>query len=64
MKKLHLDLEDPEANNIMILLVFEREALKQNWTLEEIDRVLKEAKGGSYNHILKTLKKYCESPKK
>ena len=63
MKKLRLDLEDPGANNIMILLVFEREAMKQNWTLEEIDNVLKEAKGRSYDHILRTLKKHCESPK-
>lgn len=63
MKKIILDLENIKVNNIMLLLVFEREALKQNWTREEVDLVLKEAKKGNYHHILKTLKKYCVSKK-
>lgn len=44
----------------MLLLVFEKEALKQHWTQAEVAAVLKEAKSGDYDHILKTITKYCK----
>ncbi|GAA3625842.1 hypothetical protein [Flavivirga jejuensis] len=62
MNKIHLNLEDIEANYFVLMLVFEKQALKQGWSKATIEAVLKEAKNGDYDHILKTLKKYCIPP--
>ncbi len=62
--KVHLRLKNIKVNHFMVMLVFEKEASKQGWSKEAIEAVLKEAKSGDYDHILKTIKQYCITPPK
>jgi len=60
-KTVNLDLVGVNGNAFMIMAVFKRQAKKENWSQEEIDRVLDEAKSRDYNHLLGTIENHCES---
>ncbi len=62
MKKVLLDLEDLKTNYFMVLVAFRNQALLQQWSHNDIENVLNEARSGDYQHILKTIKKYCIKP--
>lgn len=62
MKKVVLDLENLKTNHFMVLVAFENQAVLQEWSQSEIEAVLKEARSGDYEHILKTIKRYCIQP--
>lgn len=63
MKKVELDLKNIKVNYFVILEAFRNQAKKQQWTEQEIEFVIKEATGDTYEHILKTIKKYCKNAK-
>ena len=60
-KTVNLDLVGVDGNVFMIMGVFRRQAEKEDWTQEEIDAVLTEAKSRDYNYLLATIENHCES---
>ena len=60
-KTVSLDLVGLDGNAFNLLGAFRRQAKKEDWTAEEIDAVLVEAKCGDYQHLLATLLNHCES---
>jgi sugar diacid utilization regulator len=60
-KKVTLNLVGLDGNAFALLAAFKRQATREGWTTEEITAVLKEAKSGDYDHLLRTLDEYCES---
>ena len=59
-KTVNLDLVGVNGNAFMIMGVFQRQAKKEGWSIQEIEVVLAEAKSGDYNHLLATIEKHCE----
>jgi len=59
-KTVNLDLVGVNGNAFMIMGVFQQQAKREDWTQEEIDLVLTEAKSGDYNHLLATIENHCE----
>ena len=61
-KKVTLELIGIDGNAYSIMGAFQRQARKENWTPEEINEVLTEAKSGDYDHLLQTIIAHTESP--
>lgn len=59
-KTVNLELVGVNGNAFMIMGVFQRQAQKEDWSQEEIDLVLEEAKSSDYNHLLATIENHCE----
>lgn len=59
-KKVNLCLDGLDGNAFSIMGAFRRQALREGWTTEEVDTVLKEAQKSDYNHLLATILDYCE----
>lgn len=59
-KKVNLNLVGIDSNAFIIMGAFSKQAKKEGWTKEEIDEVMKEAKGGDYDHLLQTFIGVCE----
>jgi hypothetical protein len=59
-KKLTLELVGVDGNAFSIMGAFRRQALREGWTEEEIERVLTEAKSKDYDHLLNTIMAHCE----
>jgi hypothetical protein len=59
-KTVDLNLVGVNGNAFMIMGVFQRQARREGWTQDEIDKVLKEAKSGDYNYLLATIENHCE----
>ena len=62
MNNVKMNLIGLDGNAFALLGAFSREAKKQGWTEEQIETVTKEAKKGSYNHLLCTLMDNIEEP--
>ena len=60
-KTVNLNLIGVNGNAFMVMGVFRRQAKKEDWTQEEIDSVITEAKSGDYNHLLATIENHCET---
>ncbi len=58
-KTVNLDLVGVNGNAYAIMGAFRRQARKEQWTDDEIETVITEAKNGDYNHLLGTILKYC-----
>jgi len=58
-KKVKLKLVGIDGNAYFLLGAFQNQAQKEGWTKEEIDTVCDEAMSGDYNHLLRTLMKFC-----
>ena len=58
-KKIDLQLENLDGNAFAIMGAFSKQAKKENWTKEEIEEVLSEARNGDYDHLLQTIMKHC-----
>lgn len=58
-KTVNLDLTTIDANIFAIFGAFSRQARREQWTQQEIDAVLEEAKSGDYNHAIATISEYC-----
>lgn len=61
-KFVELDLVGLDGNAFNLLGVFQREARRQGWNSEDIEKVLKEAKSSNYDHLLLTLTSHCTDP--
>jgi hypothetical protein len=59
-KTVNLDLVGVNGNAFMIMAVFRRQAVREGWSKEEINTVLKEAKSSDYNYLLATISNHCE----
>lgn len=59
-KTVNLDLAGHDGNAFALMGVFQRQAKRENWTPEEIDAVMEEAKSDNYDHLLQTLILHCE----
>lgn len=59
-KTVKLTLVGLDGNAYALMGAFQRAAKKQDWTKEEIDKVLTECRSGDYNHLLATLAAHCE----
>ena len=59
-KTVNLNLIGVNGNAFMIIGVFKRQAQKEGWTPEEIDKVILEAKSSDYVHLLATIENHCE----
>ena len=59
-KKIKLNLIGLDGNAFSLMGAFIRQAKKEEWTSEEIDTVIQEAKSADYNHLITTLDNYCE----
>jgi len=49
-----------DGNAFSLMAHFSKEARKDGWTKEEIDKVLKEAMKGDYDHLIATLALHTE----
>lgn len=54
-KKVKLDLGSIDGNAFSLLGHFRRQAKREGWSDEEIEKVLNEAKAGDYNHLIVVL---------
>jgi len=54
-KTIELDLTNVNGNAYAIMGSFSKQASREGWTQEEIDKVLDEAKTGDYDHLLQTI---------
>jgi hypothetical protein len=54
-KKVKLKLEGLDGNAFALMGAFQRQAMKEKWSREEIDQVLDECQSGDYSHLLATL---------
>lgn len=59
-KTVNLDLTTIDSNIFAIFGAFSKQARRQNWTQQEIDTVLEEAKSRDYNHAIATISEHCE----
>ena len=59
-KTVNLDLVGVNGNAFMIMGVFQRQAKREGWSQDEIDKVLTEAKSKDYNYLLATIENHCE----
>lgn len=54
-KKVDMTLVGVDGNAFSIMGVFSKNARKEGWTKDEIEKVLNEAMDGDYNHLLRTI---------
>ena len=54
-KTIELDLTNVNGNAYAIMGSFSKQASREGWTKDEIDKVLDEAKTGDYDHLLQTI---------
>jgi len=59
-KKVSLDLEGIDGNAFMILGAFRRQARREGWTNEEIEKVTEEAQSGDYQNLIAVIMSHCE----
>lgn len=61
-KKVKMELVGIDGNAFAILGAFNRAALKQKWTREEVQTVIDEATSSDYSHLIATIANHVESP--
>ena len=61
-KKVNLKMVGLDGNAFCLLGAFQRQARREGWTKEEIDKVMTEAESDDYNHLLATLMSHCKNP--
>lgn len=61
MEKLNLRLVGVDGNAFFLLGAFVKQAKKENWSEEDIDKIINEAKSKDYKHLLSTLSSYCRN---
>ena len=59
-KTVDLDLVGVNGNAFMIMGVFQRQAKREGWSQDEIDKVLTEAKSKDYDYLLATIENHCK----
>ena len=59
-KFVKMTLVGIDGNAFAIMGAFQREARRQGWTSEEINKVLEEARSSNYDHLLVTIDSHCK----
>jgi hypothetical protein len=59
-KKVEMRLVGEDGNAFAIMGRFIKAARRADWSQEEIDAVLNEAKSSDYNHLLATIAEHVE----
>lgn len=59
-KTVNLDLTQVNANAFAIMGAFQRQARREGWSQQQINRVLKQAKSKDYNYLLGVIENHCE----
>jgi hypothetical protein len=59
-KTINLNLVGVDGNAFNIMAAFKIQAKKEEWTEDEINLVLEEAKSKDYDHLLYTIQNHCE----
>jgi hypothetical protein len=54
-KKVKMDLTTIDGNAYSLMGHFQKNARRQGWTKDEIDKVLKECMSSDYDHLVATL---------
>jgi hypothetical protein len=62
MKKVKLKMVGLDGNAFSILGAFRRQAIKENWTKEEIKEVTDQAMSSDYSHLISTIANHCINP--
>lgn len=59
--RVSMNLAGLDGNAFCLMGTFQKNARRQDWTQDEIDRVLDECTSGDYNHLLQTLMAHTEA---
>lgn len=59
-KKVKLTLVGLDGNAYALMGAFARQAKKEKWTDAEVEGVLKKAKSGDYDNLLRVLMAHCD----
>ena len=59
-KKVRMQLVGIDGNAFSIMGAFSRNARKQGWTAQEIEKVLNECTSGDYDNLLRVIMRYTE----
>ena len=59
MKTINLDLTEIDGNAFILLGAFRKQAKREGWTDEEINKVINEAKKSDYDNLVGTLAAHC-----
>ncbi len=62
LPKVNCKLVGQDGNAFFIMGRFDQAARKAGWTKEEIDKVLKDAMSGNYDHLLCVISEHCKNP--
>jgi len=57
---VNLDLAGVDGNAFSIMGAFSKQARREGWSKEEIDKVIAEATAGDYDHLLQTIISYTQ----
>lgn len=60
-KRVNLELLGLDGNAFYLMGAFQKQARREHWTQEEIDKVLSACQESDYNHLLVVLMEHCES---
>lgn len=59
--RVSMNLVGLDGNAFALMGTFQKNASRQGWTQDEIDKVLDECTSGDYNHLLQTLMAHTEA---
>lgn len=59
-KTVQMNLVGLDGNSFSLMGAFSKNARRQGWTKEDIDKVMTECMAGDYNHLLSTLVMHTE----
>ena len=60
-KRVRMNLVGLDGNAFCLMGVFQKNARRQGWEREEIEKVLDECTSGDYNHLLRVLMAHTEA---
>jgi len=60
MKTVNLNLLGIDGNAFSLMGAFQRQAKRENWSDDEISKVLDDAKSGDYDNLLRVLDSHCK----
>ena len=59
-QRVTMNLVGLDGNAFALMGAFQKNARRQGWTQEEVDKVLEECTSGDYNHLLRVLMAHTE----
>ena len=62
MKQINLQMTGLDGNAFAIMGAFQRQAIKEGWSKQEINFVLDDARSKDYSHLVSTICNHCVDP--